>query len=98
MEFLKRPSMQSARRKTEASVSRQTGPFSKILDTPKRRWQFNQSPLFLRFLQGKEDYECTPWGNPTYNIFGWQKPCYLLGEGYAKSFAELMEETEWEKY
>ena len=72
--------------------------FSKILRSPKREWQFNQSPLFLRFLQGKEEYQCTPWGNPTYNVFGWQKPCYLLGEGYAQSFRELMEATEWEKY
>ena len=72
--------------------------FSRILSRPKKGWQFNQSPLFLRFLQGKEDYQCTPWGNPTYTIFGWQKPCYLLGEGYAQSFKELMETTEWEKY
>ncbi|MBI4374178.1 MAG: adenosyl-hopene transferase HpnH [Deltaproteobacteria bacterium] len=73
--------------------------FSQILSKPKRGWQFNQSPLFLRFLQGKEDYQCTPWGNPTYNIFGWQKPCYLLSDaGYARTFRELMEGTEWEKY
>ncbi len=72
--------------------------FSKILRNPKKGWQFNQSPLFLRFLQGLEEYQCTPWGNPTYNVFGWQKPCYLLGEGYAKSFRELMETTEWDKY
>lgn len=72
--------------------------FSKILRSPKKGWKFNQSPLFLRFLQGKEDYQCTPWGNPTYNVFGWQKPCYLLGEGYAKSFQELMDSTEWDRY
>lgn len=72
--------------------------FSRILSRSKRRWRFNQSPLFLRFLQGKENYQCTPWGNPTYNVFGWQKPCYLLGEGYAKTFQELMDETRWEKY
>jgi len=72
--------------------------FSNILRNPKKGWQFNQSPLFLRFLQGQEDYQCTPWGNPTYNVFGWQKPCYLLGEGYAKSFKELMETTEWDRY
>lgn len=73
--------------------------FSQILSNPKKKWQFNQSPLFLRFLQGKEDYECTPWGNPTYNVFGWQKPCYLLSDaGYAKTFKELMEETPWQKY
>ena len=53
-----------------------------------------QSPLFLEFLMGKRDYECTPWGNPCYNLFGWQKPCYLLQDGYAKTFKELMETTD----
>ena len=57
--------------------------FRRILSKPKRRWRFNQSPLFLQFLMGKRDYECTPWGNPTFNVFGWQRPCYLLQEGYA---------------
>ena len=64
----------------------------------KRRWVFNQSPLFLEFLMGRREYDCTPWGMPCFNIFGWQKPCYLLQEGYADSFAELMESTEWERY
>ena len=64
----------------------------------RNKWRFNQSPLFLEFLMGKRDYECTPWGNPTYNIFGWQKPCYLLQEGYCDSFDELMSQTEWEEY
>lgn len=63
-----------------------------------RGWKFNQSPLFLEFLMGKRDYECTPWGNPCYNIFGWQKPCYLLQEGYADSFAELLNDTDWDNY
>jgi hopanoid biosynthesis associated radical SAM protein HpnH len=72
--------------------------FSQILSRPKRGWRFNQSPLFLQFLMGKRDYECTPWGNPTYNIFGWQRPCYLLQEGYAESFQDLMENTRWENY
>ena len=64
-----------------------------------RRWRFNQSSLFLDFLAGNRDYRCTPWSNPTYNVFGWQRPCYLLvEEGYASSFAELMEETEWGRY
>lgn len=72
--------------------------FSKILSRPKRGWKFNQSPLFLDFLTGKKEYECTPWGNPTYNVFGWQKPCYLLQEGYATTFRELMEATEWQDY
>jgi hopanoid biosynthesis associated radical SAM protein HpnH len=72
--------------------------FSRILSDPKKRWRFNQSPLFLQFLMGKQDYECTPWGNPTFNVFGWQRPCYLLQEGYAGSFQELLETTRWERY
>jgi hopanoid biosynthesis associated radical SAM protein HpnH len=65
---------------------------------PRRRWSFNQSSLFLDFLAGNQSYHCTPWGNPTRNYFGWQRPCYLLGEGYAKTFKELMEETDWDSY
>jgi hopanoid biosynthesis associated radical SAM protein HpnH len=72
--------------------------FSEILGNPKPGWHFNQSPLFLQFLMGKRAYECTPWGMPTYNLFGWQRPCYLLQEGYAKSFQDLMETTRWERY
>jgi len=72
--------------------------FRKMLENPKRRWKFNQSPLFLQFLMGKQDYECTPWGNPTYNVFGWQRPCYLLQEGYAETFEELIATTHWERY
>jgi hopanoid biosynthesis associated radical SAM protein HpnH len=72
--------------------------FRKVLGRPARRWRFNQSPLFLKFLMGKLDLECTPWGNPTYNLFGWQRPCYLLQEGYAASFDELLATTPWEKY
>ena len=56
------------------------------------------SPLFLEFLMGKREYACTPWGMPTFNVFGWQKPCYLLQDGYADTFAELLATTEWEKY
>ena len=72
--------------------------FSDVLAKRKRRWRFNQSPLFLQFLMGKREYQCTPWGNPTYNIFGWQKPCYLLQDGYVSSFKELLETTAWEQY
>jgi len=72
--------------------------FSDILTNAKRRWKFNQSPLFLRFLMGRHDYECTPWGNPTFNIFGWQRPCYLLQDGYADTFEELMTTTRWDDY
>lgn len=64
-----------------------------------KKWRFNQSSLYLDFLAGNQTYACTPWGNPTRNVFGWQKPCYLLvGEGYAPTFSALMEETEWDKY
>lgn len=63
-----------------------------------RKWQFSQSVLFLDFLAGNQEYHCTPWGNPTRNIFGWQRPCYLLGEGYASSFRALMAETDWDAY
>ena len=63
-----------------------------------RGWKFNQSPLFIDFLAGNQTYHCMPWGNPTRNVFGWQRPCYLLGEGYAKTFKELMETTDWDAY
>ena len=72
--------------------------FKMLLSNRKSAWKFNQSPLFLEFLMGKREYECTPWGLPTYNIFGWQKPCYLLQDGYVDSFKELIEDTEWDKY
>ena len=63
-----------------------------------RAWSFSQSSLFLDFLAGNQQYHCTPWGNPTRNVFGWQRPCYLLGEGYAKTFRELMDDTDWDAY
>ena len=63
-----------------------------------RNWSFSQSGLFLDFLAGNQEYRCTPWGNPTRTVFGWQRPCYLLGEGYAKTFRELMEDTDWDSY
>ena len=63
-----------------------------------KKWKFSQSSLFLDFLAGNQTYHCTPWGNPTRNYFGWQRPCYLLGEGYARTFKELMETTDWDAY
>ncbi len=63
-----------------------------------KAWPFFQSKLFLDFLAGNRSYRCTPWGNPTRTVFGWQRPCYLLGEGYAATFRELMEETDWDSY
>ena len=64
----------------------------------KTKWSFNQSSMFLDFLAGNQTFHCTPWGNPTRTYFGWQRPCYLLGEGYAKTFKELMETTDWDRY
>jgi hopanoid biosynthesis associated radical SAM protein HpnH len=72
--------------------------FSLILSNRRKRWYFNQSPLFLEYLMGLRDYACTPWGMPTYNLFGWQKPCYLIQDGYTDTFAELLEKTDWRKY
>ena len=63
------------------------------------RWSFSHSALFLDFLAGNQTYQCTPWSNPTYNIFGWQRPCYLLtDEGYAPSYRSLLEDTHWDQY
>ncbi|MFC0399957.1 adenosyl-hopene transferase HpnH [Paraburkholderia rhizosphaerae] len=63
-----------------------------------KNWSFSQSAMFLDFLAGNQTYKCTPWGNPARTVFGWQRPCYLVGEGYAKTFKELMETTDWDQY
>ena len=65
---------------------------------PGRRWRINQSSLYMDFLAGNQSYRCTPWGNPTRSVFGWQRPCYLLNEGYTQSFGELMDGTDWDAY
>jgi hopanoid biosynthesis associated radical SAM protein HpnH len=67
-------------------------------DGGRKKWRLNHSPLFLDFLEGKVDYQCTPWGIPSYSIFGWQRPCYLMSDGYAKTYQELIETTDWSKY
>lgn len=72
--------------------------FKQVFHNPNPNWQFNQSPFFIKFLMGEKNYQCTPWGNPTRNIFGWQRPCYLLNEGMATSFQDLMENTDWDRY
>lgn len=64
----------------------------------KKNWNFNHNPLFLDFLTGEKDYECSPWGSPSYSVLGWQKPCYLLNEGHYVTFKELMEKTDWSQY
>jgi hopanoid biosynthesis associated radical SAM protein HpnH len=72
--------------------------FRELFGNRNKSWRFNQSPLFLEFLAGARDYDCTPWGNPTYSVFGWQRPCYLLQEGYAETFDDLMAQTDWTAY
>ena len=67
-------------------------------DGKRQKWRLNHTPLFLDFLEGKVDFQCTPWGIPSYSIFGWQRPCYLMSDGYATSYKELIEETDWSKY
>jgi hopanoid biosynthesis associated radical SAM protein HpnH len=67
-------------------------------DGRRRRWRLNHSPLFLDFLEGKVDFQCTAWGIPSYSLFGWQRPCYLMADGYAKTYRELVETTDWEQY
>jgi hopanoid biosynthesis associated radical SAM protein HpnH len=67
-------------------------------DGRRKRWRLNASPLFLDFLEGRIDFPCTAWGIPSYSIFGWQRPCYLMGDGYASSYRELLEETDWSAY
>ena len=67
-------------------------------DGGRKKWRLNHSPLFLDFLEGKVDYQCTPWGIPSYSIFGWQRPCYLMGDGYAKTYKELIDTTDWSQY
>ena len=69
-----------------------------MLEKANPRWKFNLSPLFVEFLRGQWDLQCTPWGMPTYNLFGWQKPCYLIQEGHVATFRELMELTNWDNY
>ncbi len=68
------------------------------LKAGKKQWNFNHNPLFLDFLIGEKDYECTPWGSPSYSVLGWQKPCYLLNEGHYDTFQELLEKTDWSQY
>ncbi len=67
-------------------------------DGRRKRWRLNHSPLFLDFLEGKVDYECTPWGIPSYSLFGWQRPCYLMADGYTSTYRELLETTDWDRY
>ena len=81
-----------ARRETQALFREVLGP------ARERGWTFNHSPFYLDFLQGRVDYQCTPWGSPNFGVFGWQRPCYLFSDGYARTFRELMETTDWDRY
>jgi hopanoid biosynthesis associated radical SAM protein HpnH len=73
--------------------------FGKVFaDGSRKKWRLNHSPLYLDFLEGKVDYQCTPWGIPSYSLYGWQRPCYLMADGYAKTYKELLETTDWSKY
>jgi hopanoid biosynthesis associated radical SAM protein HpnH len=67
-------------------------------DKRRNKWRLNHSPLFLDFLEGKVDFQCTAWGIPSYSVFGWQRPCYLMADGYAASYRELVETTDWSAY
>lgn len=64
----------------------------------RKKWRLNHTPLFLDFLEGKVEYECTAWGIPSYSVFGWQRPCYLMSDGYTETYQELIETTDWESY
>ncbi|MGW2647946.1 adenosyl-hopene transferase HpnH [Streptomyces sp. NPDC001393] len=64
----------------------------------RKKWRLNQSPLFLDFLEGKVDFPCTAWAIPSYSLFGWQRPCYLMSDGYVSTYRELVEDTDWDKY
>lgn len=82
------------REQTKALFRQVLAPFR----SGQKKWNFNHNPLFLDFLTGEKDYECTPWGSPSYSVLGWQKPCYLLNEGHYKSFQELLDNTDWDQY
>ena len=82
------------REQTKALFREILNPFQK----GKKSWEFNHNPLFLDFLTGQKDYDCTPWGSPSFSVLGWQKPCYLLNEGHYKTFQELLDNTNWDEY
>jgi hopanoid biosynthesis associated radical SAM protein HpnH len=81
------------------STGRSTELFKEAFgDGRRKKWRLNHSPLFLDFLEGKVDFACTPWGIPSYSVFGWQRPCYLMADGYAQTYHELIETTDWDRY
>jgi hopanoid biosynthesis associated radical SAM protein HpnH len=72
--------------------------FREAFDGKRKKWRLNHSPLFLDFLEGKQEFACTAWGIPSYSVLGWQRPCYLMADGYATSYKELIETTDWDAY
>jgi hopanoid biosynthesis associated radical SAM protein HpnH len=80
------------------ATNQSTKLFAQAFEGKRDHWRFNHSPLFLDFLEGKVDFECTPWGIPSYSVLGWQRPCYLLADGYTETYKELIETTDWSKY
>ncbi|MDA8318125.1 MAG: adenosyl-hopene transferase HpnH [Actinomycetota bacterium] len=79
-------------------VEQTTKLFREAFAGKRRKWRLNHSPLFLDFLEGKRDFQCTAWGIPSYSVLGWQRPCYLMSDGYVSSYKELVETTDWSKY
>ncbi|MDA8076290.1 MAG: adenosyl-hopene transferase HpnH [Actinomycetota bacterium] len=79
-------------------VEQTTKLFKEAFAGKRRKWRLNHSPLFLDFLEGKRDFQCTAWGIPSYSVLGWQRPCYLMSDGYVSSYKELVETTDWSKY
>jgi hopanoid biosynthesis associated radical SAM protein HpnH len=81
------------------SVERTRGIFREAFSGGRRRnWRLNHSPLYLDFLEGKVEFACTAWGIPSYSVLGWQRPCYLLSDGYAATYRELLDTTPWDQY
>jgi hopanoid biosynthesis associated radical SAM protein HpnH len=79
-------------------VTETTELFRKAFEGNRKRWRLNHSPLFLDFLEGKADFACTAWGIPSYSLLGWQRPCYLMADGYVQTYRELIEDTDWDAY
>ena len=96
------PPTHTRRRPTRSISSGSNRPAScsseAFADKRRKKWRLNHSPLFLDFLEGKVDFQCTAWGIPSYSVFGWQRPCYLMADGYAASYKELIETTDWSAY
>ena len=93
------PTRRRRTRITSSGVTETRELFRKAFgDGNRKQWRLNHTPLFLDFLEGKKDYACTAWGIPSYSLLGWQKPCYLMADGYVKTYKELIETTDWDAY